>query len=426
MNKRVKYQTKNRAYTSGRKIAVKGAVLHSYGCPQPDPNVLVKKWDDASVSACVHAHIGKDETIVTLPCEENTGKAARGWHAGSGSKGSANNTHLSAEMTEPATIKYVGGSNWIELGDGSNTKAHVLATYKNAVEVYAGWCRRHGLDPLADGVILSHREAHARGIASNHGDVEHLWSKFGLTMAQFRRDVKAAMQGGGVDFGEDVTVTDTSGQQVNPLDGTVTVIYNGEDGLNLRKAPAYTAAVAEVAKAGDKHTVTGISTDEKWYRLGSGLYVSAVPAYVSFKATEAQKESTSGTGYYRVRASWDKPDSQIGAFKARENAVELCRQNSGYRVYDPDGEEIYPCTGAPALPMLVSVRIDDLRIRKGPGTTYDYHKKAGKPVHTGKGQFTIVRVSDGPGAKQWGLLKAYQENEDGWISLDDDYVSIKA
>ena len=41
---------------------------------------------------------------------------------------------------------------------------------------------------------------------------------------------------------------------------------------------------------------------------------------------------------------------------------------------------------------------------KGPGTTYDYHKKAGKPVYTGKGQFTIVRVSDGPGAKQWGLL----------------------
>ncbi len=387
MNKRVKYQTKNRAYTSGRKIAVKGAVLHSYGCPQPDPNVLVKKWDDASVSACVHAHIGKDETIVTLPCEENTGKAARGWHAGSGSKGSANNTHLSAEMTEPATIKYVGGSNWIELGDGSNTKAHVLATYKNAVE--------------------------------------HLWSKFGLTMAQFRRDVKAAMQGGGVDFGEDVTVTDTSGQQVNPLDGTVTVIYNGEDGLNLRKAPAYTAAVAEVAKAGDKHTVTGISTDEKWYRLGSGLYVSAVPAYVSFKATEAQKESTSGTGYYRVRASWDKPDSQIGAFKARENAVELCRQNSGYRVYDPDGEEIYPCTGAPALPMLVSVRIDDLRIRKGPGTTYDYHKKTGKPVYTGKGQFTIVKLSDGPGAKQWGLLKSYQDKEDGWISLDEQYVDLK-
>ena len=328
-------------------------------------------------------------------------------------------------MTEPATIKYAGGSSWIELGDGSNTKAHVLATYKNAVDLYAAWCCRHGLDPLADGVILSHREAHARGIASNHGDVEHIWLRFGLSMDQFRRDVKAAMQGGSVDFGGNVAVTDTSGQQVNSLDGTVTVIYTGEDGLNLRKAPAYTAAVAAVAKAGDKYAVTGISADEKWYRLDSGLYVSAVPSYVSFKATEAQKESTAGSGYYRVRTSWNKPDSQIGAFKDRENAVELCRQNSGYRVYDPDGKEIYPCMDAPVLPMLVSVKIGDLRIRKGPGTTYDYHKKAGKPVYTGKGQFTIVKFSDGPGAKLWGLLKSYQAEEDGWISLDEEYVDLK-
>ena len=424
MVKRKRYQTKNGAYTSGKEIDVKGIVLHSYGTPQPDPNVLAERWDSQNANACVHAHIGKDETIVTLPCEENTGKAARGWHAGSGSKGSANNTHLSAEMTEPATIKYVGGSSWIELGDGSNTKAHVLTTYKNAVEVYAGWCRRHGLDPLADGVILSHREAHARGIASNHGDVEHIWTRFGLSMDQFRRDVKAAMQGDVVDFGGDVTVTDTSGQQVNPLDGTVTVIYTGEDGLNLRKAPAYTAAVAAVAKAGDKYAVTGISADEKWYRLDSGLYVSAVPAYVSFKATEAQKESTVGSGYYRVRTSWDKSDSQIGAFKARENAVELCCQNSGYRVYDPDGKEIYPCTGAPALPVLAYVKIDDLRIRKGPGTTYDYWKKNGKTEYTEKGTFTIIKREDGPGAKEWGLLKSGEEKENRWISLDDEYVDI--
>lgn len=422
MIRKTDYQTKNRAYQDGKEIQVKGIVLHSYGTPQPDPNVLAERWDSPNANACVHAHIGKDETIITLPCEEKKGKAARGWHGGSGKNGSVNNTHLSAEMTEPSTIKYVGGSNWIELGDGSNTKAHVLATYKNAVDLYAAWCCQHGLDPLADGVILSHREAHARGIASNHGDVEHIWLRFGLSMDQFRKDVKAAMRGGSVDFGGDVAVTDTSGQRVARLDGTVTVIYAGEDGLNLRKAPAYTAAVAAVATAGDKYAVTGISADEKWYRLDSGLYVSAVPSYVRFKASEAQKESTAGTGYYHVRTAWDEPASQIGAFKAQKNAVELCRQNSGYRVYDPDGKEIYPCADTPVMPMMVSVRIDDLRIRKGPGTTYDYHKKAGKPVYTGKGQFTIVGVSDGPGAKRWGLLKTYQENKDGWISLDDDYV----
>lgn len=424
MKRKTAYQTNNRAYTCGRTISVKGSVLHSYGCPQPDPDVLARKWDSPSATACVHAHIGKDVCIDTLPCAEKCGTARRGWHAGTGKKGSANNTHISAEMTEPATIKYVSGSNWIELGDGSNTKAHILATYKNAVEVFAQWCKYHRLNPLADGVILSHKEAHARGIASNHGDVEHIWSRFGLTMDQFRRDVAAAIQGSSVDFGGVVSVTDTSGQQINPLDGRVTVIYAGEDGLNIHKAPSYSAAVQDVAYKDAVFVVTGISADEKWYKLSNGGFISAVPSYVKFAATPAQKASTAGTGYYRVRESWDKPDTQIGAFKTKENAVELCKQNSGYRVYDPSEKEIYPCMDVPAVPIKVRVKVSNLRIRKGPGTTYDYHKQAGKAVYTGEGIFTIVKTSDGPGAELWGLLKSYSAAEDGWIPLDKEYVEI--
>lgn len=63
-----------------------------------------------------------------------------------------------------------------------------------------------------------------------------------------------------------------------------------------------------------------------------------------------------------------------------------------------------------------TVRVDatDLNIRKGPGTDYD---KTGK--YTGKGVFTIVEVRNGTGAESgWGLLKSYQTNRDGWISLD--------
>ena len=69
------------------------------------------------------------------------------------------------------------------------------------------------------------------------------------------------------------------------------------------------------------------------------------------------------------------------------------------------------------------VKIPDLRIRKGPGTTYDYHKKNGQAVHTGVGSFTIVKTKEGPGAKLWGLLKSYATNEDGWIALDDEFGS---
>lgn len=66
------------------------------------------------------------------------------------------------------------------------------------------------------------------------------------------------------------------------------------------------------------------------------------------------------------------------------------------------------------VPFIVRVTIDDLNIRKGPGTDYG---KVGK--YTGKGLFTIVKVKAGKGStKGWGLLKSYQEKEDGWISLD--------
>ena len=66
---------------------------------------------------------------------------------------------------------------------------------KLLTELFAHLCQQFHLDPMADGVIISHSEGCRRGIASNHGDVEHLWSKFGLSMGQFRKDIKAAMEG---------------------------------------------------------------------------------------------------------------------------------------------------------------------------------------------------------------------------------------
>jgi hypothetical protein len=56
-------------------------------------------------------------------------------------------------------------------------------------------CKEYDLNPLEDGVILSHSEGYARGLASNHGDPEHLWKglKLPYTMDGFRKEVKAAM-----------------------------------------------------------------------------------------------------------------------------------------------------------------------------------------------------------------------------------------
>lgn len=409
-----RFSKNNPCYKTNKKIIPGGEMLHSVGCPQPDPLVFVKIWDK-STNVAVHAVIGKEKVVYQcLPW--NT----RGWHAGGG----GNNTLIGVEMTEPASIKYTGGSSWVETGNGANTKAHVLATYKNAVELFAYLGKKYGFNVLSSGVVMSHSEGHKRGLASNHGDVEHIWKKFGLTMAQFRKDVKKAMDGeevttvGKVDESSD----DTAAQKINKLDGTVTVIYEGKDGLNVRKKPSILSKyVDHVVGKGKVFTVVGISADEKWYQLKSGLFISTIPDYVRFKATAAQKESTKGTGYFRVRKSWADNGSQIGAFKDKANAIEMCKQNSGYKVFDNNGKEIYPLNKIDDASFKFQVTIPDLRIRKGPGTTYDYHKKNGKPIYTGEGIFTIVKTKEGSGAKLWGLLKSYEDDTNGWIALDDDY-----
>lgn len=182
--------TKNPCYTAGRKITVKGLMLHSVGCPQPKASVFINSWNSASYDrACVHGFIdGNDATIYqTLPWNH------RGWHCG----GSGNNTHIGVEMCEPACIRYTSGSNFT-CSDKATAKAVAKRTYEAAVELFAMLCKQYNLNPTAAGVIVSHREGHSRGIASNHGDPEHLWTQLGMgySMDGFRSAVKAQMTGG--------------------------------------------------------------------------------------------------------------------------------------------------------------------------------------------------------------------------------------
>lgn len=183
--------TNNPCYKTGRKITVKGLMLHSVGCPQPSAAVFVRNWNKASYDrACVHGFIDANtgDVYQCLPWNH------RGWHEG----GSSNNTHIGVEMCEPACIKYTGGATFT-CSDPATAKAAVDRTYKAAVELFAMLCKQFNLDPLKDGVIVSHKEGCARGVASNHGDPEHLWNQLGTgyTMNGFRAAVKAAMGAGG-------------------------------------------------------------------------------------------------------------------------------------------------------------------------------------------------------------------------------------
>ena len=177
--------TKNPCYKAGRKIKVKGLMLHSVGCSQPNAIVFINKWNNANYNrACVHAFIDANDGTVyqTLPWDH------RGWHGGGGS----NNTHIGVEMCEPDCIKYVGGSKFT-VSDTEKAQKMVKRTYESAVELFAMLCEQYELNPLTD--IISHSEGYKKGIASNHGDPEHLWKGVGLpyTMDSFRKDVKEKM-----------------------------------------------------------------------------------------------------------------------------------------------------------------------------------------------------------------------------------------
>lgn len=102
------------------------------------------------------------------------------------------------------------------------------------------------------------------------------------------------------------------------------------------------------------YTVVGISADGQWYKLKSGLFITSDKQYVQFM------ESLPHASSFMVKAN-----------------------------------------------------IRDLNIRKGSGTDY-----ARTGEYTGAGVFTIVEEAEGQGASKWGLLKAYQRNRNGWISLD--------
>ena len=178
-----KYMTNNDCYKEYNPMTPEGLMLHSVGCPQPNPLVFWNSHNQPSKWVAVHAFVGaSDEVLQCLPWN------IEGWHAG----GSANKTYIGVEMTEPDCIKYTSGSNFT-CSDLPRARKHVEKAYRTAIELFAHLCKQFRLNPMTD--IIGHAEGYKLGIASNHADPEHLWKQLGMgyTMDTFRQAVKEAM-----------------------------------------------------------------------------------------------------------------------------------------------------------------------------------------------------------------------------------------
>lgn len=174
--------TENACYQAGRKITVKGIMVHSTGVNNPNlrryvgpddgllgENPYNNHWNTYHPDGrevCVHGFIGKLKdgsiaTYQTLPWDH------RGWHAG----GSANNTHIGFEICE----------------DGLTDASYFAKVYQEAVELCAYLCKAFN---LTEKDIICHSEGYQKGIASNHRDVMHWFPRHGKSMDTFRGAVR--------------------------------------------------------------------------------------------------------------------------------------------------------------------------------------------------------------------------------------------
>ena len=436
--------TQNPCYTSGRKIKVQGLMLHSVGCPQPSAEAFIKSWNNPNYgTACVHGFIdgNSGDIYQTLPWDW------RGWHCG----GSGNDTHIGIEMCEPGSLKYISGSRFscYNLPDAQECARR---TYNSAVELFAYLCKEYGLNPIKD--IVSHKEGYGRGIATNHGDPEHLWYGLNLdyTMSGFRQDVAVKMgllkEQEEEDKKPKTQVTDLLSYGRKKRIKKLAKLFTDE--MKRSGIPASVSCAQAILESGyleselakEANNIFGMKASlsgNTWGSVWRGeeykkLTEEFNPESESFetmmagfrKYPDIETSITDHAMYLKNAMKGDKKryGGLVGCTDYRKAAKII--YDGGYATdpgypekltvlikryeldkYDVEYEDEF-------VPFVVKVVIDKLRIRGGAGTDYAWTGR-----YTGQGTFTIVETRTGQGSSTgWGRLKSGL----GWISLD--YVTM--
>lgn len=186
------YARNNGAFKAARPMpsgSPAGIIIHSTGANNPNlkryvnapeicgENPYKNYFDRPDSNVCPHAVIGKDKNGEVRAAKLLPWNVCC-WGCGSGSKGSYNYS--------PAYIQ-------IEIAeDALNDRAY----FEEAFGLAADLCQRlmKNYPSIKPGNIISHKEACARGYASNHGDPEHWLARFGKNMDWFRAMVAPEKQ----------------------------------------------------------------------------------------------------------------------------------------------------------------------------------------------------------------------------------------
>ncbi len=278
MNIITAYAVKNDCYKAARKMTPKGIVVHSTGANNPylkryvdaPAEVGVNKygnhWNNSAAkmgrSVCVHSFIGYDingavRVANILPYDFCC------WGVGSGKKGSYN--------YDPAYIQFE------MCEDGLKDPTYFNAVKDAAIEYCVFLCKNYNI-PVEN--IVSHKEAHALGYGSNHGDPDNWWKNHSYTMNMFRAAIAAKLA---EQTPAEETKKDSAPLTANSFD--VGEIVNFEGGKhyassNAANGSAVKASLAKITSKNlsGKHPLHLRAVDK------NGKYVSGVYGWVDIAA----------------------------------------------------------------------------------------------------------------------------------------------
>lgn len=341
--------TNSTCFKGTSKMEILGVLWHSTGANNPnlkryvqpsqkDKNykTLISKlgintahndWNSITIQAGVNAWVGKFAdgsvgSVQTLPWDY------RPWGCGSSSRGSCNSGWIQFEICE----------------DDLNNEDYFNKVYKEACELTAYLCKKFHLNPKGTvpfngavvPVILCHQDSYRLGLGSNHADVYHWFSKYNKTMDDVRNDVANIVNGNYsivVDEPEDIKVIITDG-----------IIRFGDRGESVKQLQQNLLelgySVGGYGADGDfgQATLQAVKSFQSDY----GIEVDGEAGPMTLRAIQNSLNQKNELQVYRIRKTWNDPDSQKGAFTNLESAKKVCdAYGQEYSVFNNVGKVVY-------------------------------------------------------------------------------------
>lgn len=403
-------QTQSTCYKSTTKMTIKGILWHSTGANnknlkryvQPSDNATDKEemlkilgvnktqndWNHITRQAGLNAWIGvlADGTVAsvqTMPWDYKP------WGCGSGKRGSCNNGWIQFEICE----------------DGLTDKAYFDKVYKEACEITAYLCNMYNIDPKGTveykGVtvptVLCHADAHSLGLGSNHGDINHWFSKFNKSMETVRNDVA-----------ELIGKTTSTTQPAKPEETEMYRVRKDWDDAKSQIG-AYTN-IENAKKACDKaghdyevYNSHGIAIYPE--KKNESIEVNKFKIGDAVKLIEGARYSSGNT----IPAWVFRSKLYVRDIQDNGKKIVISTQKTGAITGVVFADCIIPCGSdtlmeSTFIPYLVRVTTDVLNVRAGAGTNYK--------ITTQVKKYDIYTIIAEKG--KWGKLKS----GDGWIHLD--------